>query len=137
MKVPQPKLFEFTWWVAEDGYQWEQGPRGRLLAPRDPAGFRTRAYSPLQKHTGLFREFAQTPRTPDGVLAFANRFGPLTIGQFGRHEEFETLWVRHLLTMSRSVALWDLVQRRDQAQLAEHIFWTSNPLEDVVVAYDP
>jgi hypothetical protein len=36
-----------------------------------------REYKPLQEYTGLFQILAETPATPDGILAFANRFGAL------------------------------------------------------------
>jgi hypothetical protein len=37
-----------------------------------------RSYRPLDKFPDLFKIFAQIPRTPEGVLDFISKFGPLT-----------------------------------------------------------
>ena len=45
------------------------------VIPKDGAAFEP--YAPMREETGLFRNFAETPPTPDGVLEFANRYGRL------------------------------------------------------------
>ncbi len=44
--------------------------------PLEAQGFKLRRFAPLAE-TGLFREFAGTAPTPEGVLAFANKYGLL------------------------------------------------------------
>jgi hypothetical protein len=46
-----------------------------LLVPRPGAAFGR--YAPLREETGLFLNFADTEPSRAGVLAFANRYGPL------------------------------------------------------------
>jgi hypothetical protein len=100
-------MIDFVWCVPTAGYRWCRQRGGRLVAVADDANedpaareflvpitdgkfrdslpddaseealFIEREYSPLEKHTGLFREFAATKRTRAGVRAFANRFGNL------------------------------------------------------------
>ena len=85
---------EFSWQVQEGAYLWSAGPLfddeyltqdaaqtiscGYVPTPR--AG-PVRRYSPLRDQTGLFRVFAETEPTQDGVLQFANRFGMLLSAQ--------------------------------------------------------
>ena len=38
-----------------------------------------RSYRPLDKFPDLFKIFVKIPRTPEGVLEFINKFGPLTL----------------------------------------------------------
>ena len=43
-----------------------------------------RPYRPLDKFPDLFKIFVKIPRTPEGVLEFISKFGPLTLS--GRRE---------------------------------------------------
>ena len=45
--------------------------------PIGAAGFRVLQYQPLAAFPGLFRVFADTEPSRDGIKAFADRFGPL------------------------------------------------------------
>jgi hypothetical protein len=72
----------FTWRVAAGGYEWYNGPGpddSILITPHlVPAGdWKTREYEPLKEYTGLFRTFAETPPTLEGILEFANQYGHL------------------------------------------------------------
>lgn len=80
----------FIWWIGVDGYQWMNSDDAVLSPDKmyknkngawpdyhiDAIRHSFRTYEPLQ-HTGLFRTFAETPRTPVGMLAFANQYGHL------------------------------------------------------------
>src|SRR4051812_24736651 len=73
----------FTWKVAVDGYEWrDERLSATTLTPAGPpilipVSLRFRTYEPLRDHTALFREFASTPSTLQGIQAFANKYGSL------------------------------------------------------------
>ena len=83
-----PSLFEFEWFVDQDGYElvgevvgiW---PETTLPVIR-PKGGTLRGYRPLEEFPGLVRRLANLPRNengkvnPDDILEFANEFGLLT-----------------------------------------------------------
>src|SRR5207248_2238099 len=101
------EVFEFQWSVPDPGYQWLDGfvpADGGPNAPNPSEGMPAlvlidrgyfiryprrlirrselpgaRVYDPLRDHHALFREFAATPPTPEGVLAFAGQYGALGI----------------------------------------------------------
>ena len=77
---------DFPWLFPPDGdgyvlTEWKRPRWGPLkkglpaIAPREDAGWSS--YRPLADETGLFRILAETPATPEGCLAFANRYGSL------------------------------------------------------------
>jgi hypothetical protein len=79
---------QFPWQVAEGGYRWlETRPslqpdtkRQRFLTdgrPTGAAGWRLQQYLPLSEFPGLFRKFADTEPSYEGVRTFADRFGML------------------------------------------------------------
>lgn len=141
----------FNWWVAVKGYQWvaEDGttvlPSKTMSKDEDdnwpdchlePVKESFRAYDPFE-FTALFRNFADTPPTPAGMLAFANEFGHLgdevldlsdrldlletpafesEAEEVGWREHVErhirlfdsiSHWDDAIRTMSRCVKLWD------------------------------
>ena len=71
-------LFSFSWPVAKAGYGWagHGKPGGPWLRPLSDDEEYTIEDS-LKDHSGLFRIFAETPPTEEGVLKFANKFGSL------------------------------------------------------------
>jgi hypothetical protein len=82
--------FEFEWRVAVSGHQWSAGTAhslgrselrsqgGLFLIERVTTGAQLiRRYKPLEGETGLFRLFAETAPTREGVLEFANNHGLL------------------------------------------------------------
>jgi hypothetical protein len=77
----------FDWYVCTEGYRLVEmhprraagsakGPLLMVCPPEGPAPD-VRWYFPLDQYPALFRTFADTPTTPEGVLQFANRFGML------------------------------------------------------------
>jgi hypothetical protein len=91
------ELFEFSWEVPPQGYEWVYakpgtGPTRALqvhsraekrkaslyLVPSSPEMTGPmRRYQPLIQETGLFQILADTETTEAGILAFANRYGRL------------------------------------------------------------
>jgi hypothetical protein len=82
-------MARFIWRVARKGYRWTADDY--LFAP-EGSGFRP--YEPLEKYTGLFRIFAETPITKKGVLGFANKFGHLGTGAGGVGGDIDDEWER-------------------------------------------
>lgn len=79
------KPFVFEWPVDQHGYEIERSKRyGPSLvgsATYDfirPIGGPPRYYRPLEEHPGLWRQFADTCLSFEGVLAFVREFGLLT-----------------------------------------------------------
>jgi hypothetical protein len=77
------------------------GERAQMIVPKRPLS--SSAYYPLDKeHSALFQEFASTPPTDAGVLAFANRYGLLGLNYFpGQRsrpaaEDSLELWKHHI-----------------------------------------
>jgi hypothetical protein len=137
-KKVKPRLYDFRWHVPEAGYQWTKVEVQRQVwSVLEPAGRKERHYEPLKEYKTLFREFASTPPTPEGVLAFANRYGPLGVLTDGVHrlhpavarlkgipgERFE-VWCKEINTLKAAVDLWDMVQQEDEAGLSRHIRWS-------------
>ena len=140
---------QFRWEVAQDGYRWlESHAVERSDQMRQPflthgrpigaGGFRLMKYHPLAAFSGLFRVFANTEPSRDGVKAFADRFGPL-----GRNIEKpiplydqpnakgvpvgtgEPLgaWSDEILIMRYAVELWEAARNGDIATLERVIRW--------------
>ena len=124
---------QFVWRVAEGGYGWvESHPVFEADQQRQPfltdgrptgaAGFRVRPYLPLAEYPGLFRVFADTEPSCEGVKAFADRFGPLgpdIAERIALHEQpnakstpvgsGEPLagWRNEILMMNYAVGIWE------------------------------
>ncbi len=69
-----PASCEFTWSRDPDGY-YLLNTGERVVR----SGKRLETYKPLKLHENLFGEFASIRQTPDGVLNFVKKFGPLTL----------------------------------------------------------
>jgi hypothetical protein len=68
----------FQWPVMRGGYRWVSTKCGPALVPCSGGNADVRHYRPFSKENrGLFRIFAETPRTLEGVLGFANQYGLL------------------------------------------------------------
>jgi hypothetical protein len=142
-------LFDFTWSVDEEGYSWGELPAG-LAGSSDPARYhcvlkpaevsvRVRQYQPLHDFTGLFRTFAAILPGPEGegIIAFANRFGPLGSPPMGFRLtapgmdlpqtpdtwDLVGIWLLAIDEMNELVSLWDLVQKGDRSALSQLIQW--------------
>jgi hypothetical protein len=146
------EIFEdrgFRWRVTASGYRWgdvrvapldggegEPEPTRVLtdgVAVGQPAEWLV--YSPLTVGD-LFLEFAATPATDDGIIAFANKRGTLfeSVAVIGRKgpggkdlhlglAEPRGHWLRAIKDMHRAVNLWRLASARDAASLARLLTW--------------
>ena len=124
------ELISFEWEVYEGGYRTISGERqkgGRVedaliedLSLVKPAEYR--CYSPLTEHTGLFRTFATTALTSQGIKAFADAYGLLGIAlhyrvfdepPFDRGGDAEPLedWRSAIVTMKAALDLWDMLRK--------------------------
>jgi hypothetical protein len=128
----------FSWGIAAGGYGWANAAVEDDELLLTPIGdWLVREYEPLEEFPGLFRTFAETPTTRDGVLAFANQFGHLRSGaecvggglddecEWWENEEWQQVdqatknepyldpylfWVRQIEWMRECVATWDRAQ---------------------------
>jgi hypothetical protein len=145
--MEEAKLIEFTWLAPAraDGFRWVERPLppetkkrgvGLVLEPIEAAPLRS--YEPLTEELGLFRTFAETPQTPEGVLDFANRYGCLGVGQPmpGRPLidpatepgsqvllavpplEPLAMWLEFIRWVQEMVGIWDATQGKDPKALA-------------------
>jgi hypothetical protein len=125
------KAAPFEWEVPVGGFRWVGDPpgynEGESVDPSNPGlrgtlrmvpsdEWRRRRYQPLEV-PALFRIFAFTQSTAEGVLAFANQYGPL-----GHHggESFRE-WVRAASQLRFAIELWDALQTHDEARLRQII----------------
>lgn len=139
------EFFSFFWIVPTHGFRWVRakdehtGVEEDYLATSEPEDIATyRAYLPLHMFTGLFRTFADTPPTKEGILHFANKYGHLCEMQYvvpvdykGRQAraaaEPLSFWQQQIWDMRLAVELWDAVQARDVAALGRRLTWTEGP----------
>ncbi len=162
-------LFLFSWLVQPGAYCWrpapapstaEEGPAkagddlwaGQPdVSPASPA----RQYHPLREYTGLFQIFATTPPNPEGVRAFADRFGMLldarpsvasvrTKRRKGRrtrvtlaeHSEPFHMWRTEILQMREAVRLWRMLEEADREGLGSHVRCQRRSARGASVEYD-
>ena len=124
---------KFVWPVAERGYEWRDVTRtsdrmdGRGLVAVHGGQFRHT--EPLANFGGLFRTFADTPATEDGVKAFADRYGflgdPLSfnVDIGGGHEtaaEALVNWSREIEAVRLAVETWELLRAGDPSAIYQH-----------------
>ncbi len=86
---------KFIWRVARDGYRWTSGTYLATIDANksiDANNWHYREYAPLDEFTGLFRTFAETPTTMEGVLEFANQYGHLGTGASGVGGDLDCDW---------------------------------------------
>ena len=144
---------EFWWQVQEGAYVWSAGPlfdderHAQDAAPTISCGYvptpdagPIRRYSPLRDQTGLFRVFAETEPTKDGVLQFVNRFGMLLsahthnkprerrskggavlVEVLAPHGEPLSLWQREIAAMRHAVRAWQWLEGNELAKLSRHV----------------
>jgi hypothetical protein len=142
---------QFPWQVAEGGYSWadsrpigEGQDRGSFLTDNRAiaaAGFRVLQYQPLAAFPGLFRVFADTEPSREGVKAFADRFGPLggdlseQIPLYNQPNakgvplgtgEPLAAWSNEILMMRFAIAIWEAARNGDVGRLERVIFWTED-----------
>src|SRR5262245_13598479 len=133
--------FQFFWErpVSRDAFSWVEwssgsnSPSRLCLVAQDGANFER--YYPLAEPVSLYRELAPTAPTPEGVLAFATRYGRLggTIAEKGTTVEPFSNWEVCIVWLREAVRLWDLVLSNNHAELKKVIRW----IGPGVVHYSP
>jgi transposase-like protein len=101
---------DFVWEVPAHGFRWIASEGTIQLSERAPAGGRrqVRRYRPLDRYPALFRIFAGTPPTEDGILAFANQYGVL-----GLSNESLQGWACQIGQLRFAVTLWNAIEAGD------------------------
>lgn len=101
-------VFDFKWRVAAEHEVYEEKPRrgrgARILYGRRGWYIRPKGAAvitrPLDNFPALFKQFAETPKTPEGVREFANRFGMLDEGS----DESFSIWYEQIDAMRDGLA---------------------------------
>jgi hypothetical protein len=140
---------QFLWRVAEGGYSWvdslpgfephqQRQPYLTDDRPIGAAGFRVLRYQPLAAFSGMFRVFADTQPSRDGIKAFADRFGPLGGDIAERIPLYDqphaggvplgtgeplSAWSDEILTMRYAIDIWEAARTGDVASLECVINW--------------
>ncbi len=144
---------EFSWSSQPGGFEWterkpvlgkgqscassaqKQSPEpGLLLTTVRRTGetwttWQDRVYYP-QDVSDLYLEFARTAPTPEGIAAFANKYGVLGIGKYycGRFPNLDSTidevfgesmenWVQEIAFMKLTVDAWDALKSHDLVRL--------------------
>lgn len=136
--------FDFEWPRDESGYEILEvpeevpSPEATLLTGRlagtfiRPRGGVVRKYRWLDHHPALFREFADTPQTSEGVLDFANRFGLLfPDGAFEKQRdgsEYLPDWFKHIQSFQAGIGFaehgqrgWDFAPAQFEVQVTKNV----------------
>ncbi|MEX0678893.1 MAG: hypothetical protein WD063_17595 [Pirellulales bacterium] len=142
-----------------EGYEWvepsdRRGYVRRIRPPWNPGGDDTprlalvgkrpelmnrRVVLPTEEDAALFRNFAAMEPTPDQILDFVNRHGPLWGEELERFEE----WEFEVRTMRFLIQVWDAVRARklpaEHAELfkADRAGVVEFPHVDNVLEYEP
>jgi hypothetical protein len=154
-------LLQFPWRVAKAGYSWvqshpvlgaDQQPASFLTdgRPIGTAGLHVKEYQPMAAFPGLFRVFADTEPTQDGIKTFADRFGPLgrTIESqiplddqrnakgvpLGTGEPLAA-WNREILVMRFAIDIWVAARNADVSLLERVIFWKEDGSEVRILSH--
>jgi len=148
-----------VWHVTLGGHEWvethiwNESPetRRRFVTngrPMGAAAIQVRQYQPLVLFSGLFRTFAETEPSPEGIRSFADKFGLLggdferRIVLYGQGSEGRGLvgigeasgdWELEILAMRQTIELWEAARRGDVERLERHITWHENGM---AVRYD-
>jgi hypothetical protein len=143
---------QFSWQVPEGGFRWvdarpsfelhqEHRPFLTDNRPIGAAGFRVLRYLPLAAFSGLFRVFADTQPSRDGVKAFADRFGPLGGDVAKRIPLYDqpnaegvllgtgeplASWNDEILMMRFAIDIWEAARSGDVGRLERVISWTED-----------
>jgi Homeodomain-like domain len=147
------QMVAFFWEVPLGGFRWLDasavagGTPQRWLTEAIPVGLAVdvRRYSPLDEYPALFRTFADTPLTEDGISRFANQFGGLgaweqirlTAGPelvMGMGEP-RHIWMNEIDAMRRAAQLWDAVRHRDTLWFQQHVRVEPKSSEEIWVSY--
>jgi len=142
-QLSQP--FEFLWRLPADGFEWvrakpvlsDETRKDWFLVEKRVPPLRTNVYKPLESCTGLFRTFAETSATREGILQFANLYGslgePWSQGIIQTGEKTQPVltgenfmgWKSEILLMHELVLLWDAARAGDTNTLKRFINWNN------------
>lgn len=147
------EVFRLLWDVRARGYQWidatsaefpDDGPQRFLV---ESEGDTTISRYSLEDHPALFRVFADTPPTEEGILEFARKYGRLggdaeeriqaffadrEVSPIVMAERFGT-WAGQIEVMRQQVQLWDMARASDTQGLSRFIEWEGR---DAVFCHD-
>lgn len=118
-----------------------------VAAPKSPdagAGPAAQRHA-IGDHSGLFRTFAETEPSLEGMVDFARRYGlledlavtdaglgdlrvPELHGRALVHGEKFLMWQAAILLMAEGLRLWDLAMARDTQGLQHHLRWIGGRL---------
>jgi hypothetical protein len=148
-------LFTFTWHVPVSGFRFadaciksSDGIPERVLVEQKESGLvEYRRYNPLAEEPGLFRDFADTPPSEEGILKFSNIWGALGEGDVitspapltGGKGELFTAWVRAISDIRQAVWIWNRLtspSREIQEELRHHVWWERDGAGNTHVIYD-
>ena len=139
--------FYFRWWIPDGGYEWDWAAQPETTLGADPShggpylvphrqSKEDKVYFPLDdwKKDGppLFRIFADLDGTSRDILAFANTYGGLGIGQpiYGgeagnniRLGESIVRWNQEIQDMREVVEVWDCLKMGKPAELKHMLRW--------------
>ena len=118
-----------------------------VAAPRSPEARAdpTARLHAIGDHSGLFRNFAETEPTLEGIVDFARRYGlledlddtdtwlgdlrvPKLHGGAPVHGEQFLMWQGAILSMAEGLRLWDLAIARDTQGLHRYLRWNDGLL---------
>jgi hypothetical protein len=101
---------------------------------RLPQQLKPRRYAPLFEHRALYKTFADSGATPEGILAFAKKYGhlglatyvgeatgPALLGDTAVHGEMFRVWRHELAAMRHAVGVWEKVRDGDAAWLEKRV----------------
>ncbi|MFC1628424.1 hypothetical protein ACFL3H_04865 [Gemmatimonadota bacterium] len=106
----------------------------------------------MEEETALFRTFADTKVTREGILEFADKYGSLggdvrrivlrvsktstsKRDRQSRPDKAEpfSVWIQEIAAMKRAVELWDMLRESEEDELSRYIVWDG---EDELPYYD-
>ncbi len=105
-------------------------PAARLDRVLIPIGRRTLTYRPLEENKALFRQFADTTPSPDGVQSFANNYGLLWCYPWS-YQYGLLVWANEISEMRRAVEQWEKARETgdDWSPLVNAISQRSNEFD--------
>lgn len=148
-------MFSFQWQVPENGFEWISGQHAPAKTPeqdeeylvaagegRRQSSIEFRVYEPLS-NSGLFKEFAKTEPTKEGILSFANRYGtlggstrkavydreypkPPTAGSRIANGQPFWFWQREILAVRHATAIWEATNSGDEEFISQFVQWNAD-----------
>jgi hypothetical protein len=152
-RVRAQQILIFLWNIPQGGFRWLDATAVAGAAPQRwltdaiPVGLQldARRYSPMDQYPALFRTFADTPLSEDGITRFANQYGGLGAQEQIRLTpgpqlslgvgESRQVWMNEIDAMHRAVQLWDAVRHRDAPWFQQHVRVEPKSSEEIWVSY--